>query len=290
MTPNSPSPNPYSGTATRTRVKWDNIAIVLMGAVVAVFAVVGIMLTADKPAATPKVQPEAATSTELLDDTATDPAAGELTIDDAHALIEEAKGFMAEARWDEAADRLATIPEQFRAEVGAEALEAQLAELRTKHDTLRAELTAAVEARQFKQARVILKQLAAIAALDAELLAIQEQVDTALTPKPAADKPASSSSTSNSSSNSTSGGGGSSSTHANHSTTTKPSGTTTKPKPKPKPATTGGGTSTTNNTSTGGSTGGSGSIDLGSIGIDQEELDAALASAEAGDLDGIVFQ
>jgi hypothetical protein len=286
MTPNSPSPYSYSGTATRTRVKWDNIAIVLMGAVVAVFAVVGIMLTADKPAATPKPRPEAATSTELLEDTATEPAAGELTIDDANALIEEAKGFMAEARWDEAADRLATIPEEFRAEVGAEALEAQLAELRTQHDKLRAELTAAVEARQFKQAKGLLKQLAAIAALDADLLAIQEQVDAALAPTPAAKPKPATDDSSNSNATSTTGGGGSSSTHANHSTSTKPTGT--KPKPKPKPATTGGGGSTNNSSSTG--TGGTANIDLGALGIDQEELDAAVASAEAGDLDGIVFQ
>ena len=284
MTPNSPSPYSYSGTATRTRVKWDNIAIVLMGAVVATFAVVGIMLTADKPKTAVKPDPTPVTGTDQLQDAAIDAAAGELTIDDANALVDEAKGFMTEARWDEAADRIATIPDEFRAEVGADAVELQLTQLRTTHDKLRAELTAAVEARQFKQARAILRKLAAIAALDADLLVLQEQVDTALlhASKPATDNAAASTGSTNAT---TSGGGGSSSGQSNNSTAPKP--TTTKP--KPAATTTGGGSNTTNNTTTNNTsnvtgTTDTGDLNLGSLGIDQEELEAALAGISVDDL------
>jgi hypothetical protein len=297
MTP-SPSSYSYSGTATRTRVKWDNIAIVLMGAVVATFAVVAILATSDKaPAQKPVAKPAPVQDTEQTDATATDD--GELSLEDAQSLAEEARQFIAQARWDEAADRLATIPEEYRTTVDADAIEAELTKLRGEYDQLRSELTAAVEAHQWAEAKTLLAKLAKIAPLDADLLATQAQVTTALgggtasTDKPATDKPASTtgkpkpSGTNTTNSTSTSGGGGTSTTHHHSTTHTSGGATTTRP---------GGGTTTrpSGGTSTANNTSGSPTVNiggqeidinkLGSMNLSDEELEAALAQLGVSDL------
>lgn len=166
---------PGQGSPTLTRVKWDNIAIVLFGLVLAAFAVVAILMSGDEPASRPAKQSPAA-----LETTDAAPAEAALSLDEAIGLADEARALMGEARWDEAADRLATIPAEHRAATGAEALEQQLEEMRETHDTLRAELGAAVEARQWQEASAILRKLAKIATLDAPLLEVQSLVAQAI--------------------------------------------------------------------------------------------------------------
>jgi hypothetical protein len=292
-----------SATATRTRVKWDNIAIVLIGAVVAAFAVVAIIATSDSAPTKQATRPAPIRDEQLTDAAATGEATdGELTLDDATSLADEAKTFISQARWDEAADRLQTIPSEFRAAVDADAIEARLTELRTQHDQLKDELTAAVEARQWKQADVLLDKLAKIAPLDSELLATQAQVDAALAPAATSAKdgatasttrkPAKGTSTATTNATSTSGGGGANSTTTHHSTatarpngssTSRPAGSTARPG---NTSNTSGGGGSSNATPTPAPT--SSQIDAlldGSQEMTQEELEAILANYGVDSLD-----
>jgi hypothetical protein len=290
MTPLTPSPYSYE-PATRTRVKWDNIAIVLMGAVVATFAVAGIMMTADKPAAKPAPKQVAPATSNTLEDAI---PTGDLTLDDATALIEEARDFMGQARWDEAADRLATIPAEFRDQVQASGVEAELTTLHARHDKLRAELNAAVEANQWKDAKAVLVQLAKIAPLDAELEDIAANVDEHLglvtKPASATKADAAAPATDTATSANASGGGATTATHNHAATTTKP--TTSRPSSgtsrpsntsttRPGGTSGGGGSTSTSNTTGSGTVNVGGTTldldDLGNVQISDEELEAALA-------------
>ncbi len=186
MTSFAPSPHGSSGSSTRVRVKWDNVMIVLIGVVVAAFAVVGILLYADTGATpTAAKDPSAATApeTEASESAYADVAPGELSLDQAIEVVAEARTLMSEGRWVEAADRLELIPEDLRDGSGATVALSELEERRSTHDQLRAELEAAVEARNWKGAQAIIAKLSALAPLDADLTATQELIDTALTPK-----------------------------------------------------------------------------------------------------------
>lgn len=179
--PVSPSP-----AATRTRVKWENVAILLGGLVVASFAVVVVLMQGAEQSSGAASTATSRTATEPVSDQPVSEPASELTMTDALGLVEEARQLMAEARWEEAAERLASVPTELRDVAGATRLAAQLETSRARHERLRAEAVAAVEARQWKQASTLLTQLAAIAPLDAELQALQATVDQALAPPPAA--------------------------------------------------------------------------------------------------------
>lgn len=184
MTPDLQFPPVTAAPNTRTRVKWENLAILAGGAVVATFAVVVVLMHgAEQPAATAShhTAPEAAAP--VADETVA-AAGSELTMADAVGLVDEARQLIGEARWDEASDRLASVPDELREAAGASALATQLESTRTRHEQLRAELTAAVEARQWSDATSILERLAEIAPLDAELQAQQALVQEALAPAP----------------------------------------------------------------------------------------------------------
>ena len=318
MTSYAPSPHGPDDSSTRVRVKWDNVMIVLIGTVVAAFAVVGILMYSG-PASKPKPAKDtsSAATTEVDEFTAaTDAApAGELSLDDAIGVVEEVRALMTEGRWDEASDRLELIPAELQDASGATVAQQELDDRRESHEQLRSQLEAAVEARNWKGARTLLTQLAALAPLDADLTATQELVDTSLTPKskaPAADAQ---------DATATGGGGASAPKPAPKpatSPTTKPAATTkpasgTKPTsgakpasstPKPatggaRPAATGGGASTGGSTGGAGATGGSSSdtsniaagigsgSSIGDLGINltpqqEAELEAALDQAISG--------
>lgn len=298
MTPPPISQLP-DGFSTRTRVKWDNIAIVLIGLVVACFAVVGILASGGGTASSVTGKPSAEQPL------AAEPAEealeveGALTAQDAQSLVDEARAFMTEARWDEAADRLATVPAEFRSTLGVEALEQELAATRAKHGRLTAELEASVQARQWKQAKVLLGELARIAVLDAQLLETQAIVEAALAPKPKPEpkpkpKPAKADAVAVTRPAAVATGGGSAAAS---------SGSTTRPRPAPatsRPAnssTSGGGTrpaapSATSGSGTGAGTGtpasgpasaapGGSSGDVHLTPDQQAEFEAALAAALA---------
>ena len=310
-----------SSSATRVRVRWDNIMIVLIGVTAAAFAVVAILMGGDSteqpPASTgPAVETEAAApALETAEP-------GSLTLDDAVSLVEEVRALMAEGRWDEATDRLELVPDDLRDASGATTALADLEAARTEHEQLRAQLQAAVEARNFTTARALVTKLSALAPLDAELTATKELIDKALTPAAGGETGggASDSATPTATKATTGGGASTAGTStgggAGSSTSTTGSGaapaattpTTSKPKPattKPsttKPATGGarpttGGGSTGSSNSTGGSpstgTPGAGSAgagatspldQLGDLGINlspQEQADLAAALEQA---------
>ncbi len=228
MTSSAPSPHRSPGSSTRVRVKWDNVMIVLIGVVVAAFAVVGILLYSDsssKPAA--KDPATAPTQEQPAERSIEDTATGTLSLDDAIAVVEEVRTLMTEGRWDEASDRLELIPVDLRDASGATVAQQELDDRRASHDQLRDQLEAAVEARNWTGAQTLLKQLSALAPLNEELTATQELVDTALTPK----QPATAT---DDATTKTSGGGGSTTTPST-SPATKPA-STTKPAPATKPA------------------------------------------------------
>lgn len=277
MTSFSPSPHGSTSSSTRVRVKWDNVMIVLIGIVVAAFAVVGILLYADSGASrTASKDPSTATAAEsgTSESAYADVAPGELSLDDSLGVVAEARTLMSEGRWVEAADRLELIPAELRDASGATAAQATLEDRRGAHEQLRAELEAAVEARNWKGAQAIIAKLSALAPLDADLTATQELIDTALTPKHAAPARA----TKTSSTSAIGSGGGSTGTKPAAAPTVKPSSgakpasSSTKPQmsgTKPptsgnRPTVTGGGASsggsaTIGGSATGGSPSGSGS-------------------------------
>lgn len=284
MTPLAPSPHGSPGSSTRVRVKWDNVMIVLIGVVVAAFAVVGILLYSDSGTApTPAKDPSTATAAESgLTDVATEAVEpGALSLDDSIGVVEEVRAFMAEGRWVEAADRLDLIPTDLRDASGATEAQELLDERRGAHDQLRAELEAAIEARNWKGAQTVIAKLAELAPLDADLTATKELVDTALTPKR---KGANAGSKESTTATSTGGGGSESSTsgstkpaagsNARPASNTKPA--STKPKPAssgarptsgtPRPTATGGGSSTAG-AATGGTSVGSSSTTGSSTGV-----------------------
>src|SRR5687768_14036025 len=107
MPAHSPMP---SATATRVRVRWDNVMIVLIGAAVAAFAVVFVVMsgsgTKDQVSRRDAVKdPNTPAATAPVDA----PTTGSLDVEDARGLVEEARSLMADARWAEATDRLDSI-------------------------------------------------------------------------------------------------------------------------------------------------------------------------------------
>jgi hypothetical protein len=185
MTSRAPSPAPPLCPATRVRVRWENVMIVLIGVVVASFAVMGILISQ---------APESSTSAPGSEPARKIPApsapfedsvpASTLTLDDSLGLVEEARSLAGEARWDEATDRLDAVPAEYVTESGADTLRVELEATRAQHDRLRAEIVAAVEARRWDDADRLLVQIAGIATLDAELLALQAAVERGAAPAP----------------------------------------------------------------------------------------------------------
>jgi hypothetical protein len=200
MTP----PSPQLSVQTRTRVKWDNILIVVAGTALAAVAVVLILAsgsaTGAKAPTTHASTPPATTSPTA--DAVTTPAAadGALTLEDSQGLVDEAKDLLASARFDEAIDRLETVPAEYTAQTGSAQLEAQATADRTQYATMRKQLDAALEARQFTDADKLVKAMLLIAPKDASLADAQATISDGLTaaatpaatakPKPDGAKPA----------------------------------------------------------------------------------------------------
>jgi hypothetical protein len=182
-----PTP-PVSVPATRLRVKWEHVMIALITVAIIAFGFVAWLASSAADPAQPAASAVAPAA--VPNETAAVAPAGALTMDDAVGLVAEARSLMGEARWVEAAERLDSVPAELRATSGADALAAELELQRTNHDGLRAELLASVEARQWPEAKVLLRQLAAIAPLDAELLDAQAIVESALAPEPTTPKAA----------------------------------------------------------------------------------------------------
>ncbi len=160
----------------RTRVKWENLLILL---VVASFAVIGVIaLVVAKPEAGHADAPKLATNDP--DSSAAESPDTQITLDDAIDLVTEARSLMREARWDEASDRLATVPSDLRGDSGAGALALTLASTRGTWDQLRSELEAAIKDHRWTIADQALDRLAGIATLDDELAAARRVVDASL--------------------------------------------------------------------------------------------------------------
>jgi hypothetical protein len=185
MNGRAPSPTPPLSSATRTRVRWENVMIVLFGVVVAAFAVMAILISqAPEPSASTKddaVAPAIDAPAASFEDAA---PASSLTLDDSLGLVEEARSLAREARWDEATDRLDSVPAEFVVESGADTLRTELEAKRERHEQLRAEIVAAVEARRWDDADRLLVQIANIATFDSELLALQAAVEAGSAPTP----------------------------------------------------------------------------------------------------------
>lgn len=298
----SSSPRPNVAPA-RTRVRWDNVMILLVGLVAAAFAVTLILANGTRGDA-----PATPTTSKAAAPAGTSPSSAEtladgIDMDEARGLVDEATVFLRSARWDEAADRLATVPEELREISGASDLLVRLEESRTRYTTLRSQLDAAIEARQWKRADALLAELATIATPTDELTALQARVKAALDPAAGADAPAPDE-TSNAGratapattattprprpqASSTTGGGAARPSGSG----TRPSGTATgssagssRPQaPAPRPS--GGSTSAASGAGTGTSTGAGTSIDDLTSGMtqgQQQELEDALESALAG--------
>jgi hypothetical protein len=176
-------PSPQLPAQTRTRVKWDNILIVVAGASLAAVAVLLILAsgsTTPSPSSAHKPAPHVATA-DL--DAATAPAAdGTLTLEDSQGLVEEAKDLLASARFDEAIDRLETVPAEFAAQTGSAQLEAQATANRSRYATMRQQLDADLEARQFTDAAKLVKAMLVIAPKDGSLADAQAAITDGLAP------------------------------------------------------------------------------------------------------------
>lgn len=178
--------------ATTLRLKWDNLAIVFAGALVAACVAAWIMFGGG-------AQSQAArTSTPKLDTTSglevAAPADSEtLTLDEARDLVTQARDYMGQARWSEAADRLDAVPAQFALAVGATTLRTKLEQSRSRWVALSSALTTQVAGGDWTKAAATLDELATIARLDDAMLAIRARVQAALgggsSAPPAATKP-----------------------------------------------------------------------------------------------------
>jgi hypothetical protein len=177
------TPPASSHATTRTRVKWDNIMIVLIGTVVAAFAVVGILASggssSPKAGTTHKAAPSAI---EAPADEPTTINSGALTLDDSTGLVVEARDLLATARFDEAIDRLQTVPAEYQDVTGAAQLLATATTNKARYATLHEQLDAAVEARQFADAAKLIQAMLAIAPNDPALKQAQELVGDGTTP------------------------------------------------------------------------------------------------------------
>lgn len=251
MTQFSPSPaNPYVPGATRTRLRWDNLAVLC-----AALAVVGGVTTTVMSQMSPKPKAEAAAAAPAAVAPAVTPDAADgatainaATLEDANMLVSEARDFISQGRWEEAADRLASVDASMRPATEADIAQRELEAAQGSWTRLDAQLRTQVEAQEWTDARATLEALVDVAPLGEEQLDLQEAVEAALAPataatttKPAATttpttKPAAAAATTTTPKPTASTGGGAAAT------TTKPAATTPKPKPAaattPKPATT----------------------------------------------------
>ncbi len=182
--PIDPSPASPAAAGVQTRVRSENLMVALICLVVATFAIVGVVAMRQPAEPATSATTQAPATAQPLD-AAADPALAttSMTLADATALVDEARQLMREARWDEAADRLASVPEQLAVATGSGSLALELQVARERHGQLRAELDAAVEARQWQQADGLLDELAGIAQLDQQLLDLRAVVDAALAPE-----------------------------------------------------------------------------------------------------------
>lgn len=177
---NAPAPQlrDPNAPAMRTTVRWDNLMILMIVLVGALLLFVGYLANMDSAATKPDPKAPSAGTDATTPAVVEDPDA--LTQLDAEVLVDEARALIAEARWVEAADRLASVPPEFAEVVGATALQTELEQLRARHEGLRASVVTAVDAERWTQARALLLQLEEIAPLDAELLAMRATVDNHL--------------------------------------------------------------------------------------------------------------
>lgn len=176
------SPTPPASIAApmpiATRIRWGNLAIAVAIAAAAVgiatwFVLDGRAASSATPAS---AQPGSAPGTIVAG-----MADGEMSAAAATDLVAEATSLMGEGRWEEAADRLASIPAEHRDASGADAVAATLEQRRTRHQELRATLDAQLEARQWRRADATLDELEALVPLDDQLVAVRTDVRGNLT-------------------------------------------------------------------------------------------------------------
>ena len=245
----TPFASPASDTQSRpahihTRIKWDNLAIVAAGTLLALGAALWILIGAsnDAPLGGRSATPTPAGTT-IGDDVTK--STGPITLDDATSLVEEARALMGEARWDEAADRLASIPRDLRSLTEADSAQMELDGKRGRHEQLTTELTAQVEAQRWSDASATLDALERIAKFDDKLLATRalvrdRQSRAAATPLAANATGAKATTAAGSGAATTTANGASRSTAAPTATATTATQVTTKPTvTKPAASTTG---------------------------------------------------
>lgn len=218
MTPASPTP-----ASTHTRIKWENLMVALIVVAVVAFAIVGYVVATAPPSSPPSAAETSVEPAPTELDSGMGDAASALTLDDAIGLVEEARLLMREARWDEAGERLASIPEDLFAQSGASAVALELEGSRSRYEQLRAQFDAAVEASQWSDAKQLFGEMAAIAAPNDELLTAMAQVEAGLNPPASPTEP-----------EAVAGGGATGPKEPAASNATKPAAA---PKPKPKPST-----------------------------------------------------
>ncbi|MCW2923477.1 MAG: hypothetical protein JWM98_881, partial [Thermoleophilia bacterium] len=165
-----------TAVATHARVRWENVGIVGAGVTIAAVATVLILGHGRGGVPTAPAGPDTATHAGI---TVSDEAEA-TPLEAARATVAEAVALAAKGSWDEANDRLATVPEAMRTESGADAATADIDARRARSAELRGQLTATVEAQRWSEADGLLDELATLAPLDSELLATRATVDAAL--------------------------------------------------------------------------------------------------------------
>lgn len=188
VAPLLPGPSTDVSITQRLRVRWENLAIAGVGGAVAVAVAVAILASGGDDATS---MPAGARAPGAHDGLVVAEGGGEAaTLEQSRLVVAEAMQLIDQGSFDEAADRLATIPQHFREGAGADATTAVLDARRARHAKLRAELAATVEARRWSEADTLLGTITALAPLDAELRAIQAQVRHALAAAPGDTPPA----------------------------------------------------------------------------------------------------
>jgi len=149
---------------SRTRVKWDNIAIALVGTSVAIGAAVYIVFGMSSDATTTPQRPAPAAKSDSMPQAPPATKIEEpMTLDEATAIVDEARGLMSQAQWTEAADRLTYVDEGLRDASGSTALTAKLEITRARWDALIIRVDEQIAAKQWPQAKASITSLLAIA-------------------------------------------------------------------------------------------------------------------------------
>lgn len=131
-----------------------------MAAVILTLTVIGLLISSH-PSSAPKIStktPEPLTTTSSLPENSVS-----MSLADATTLVEEARQLMLEARWDEAEERLATIPSELFSDSGATTAMLELEDSRTRYMELTEQFNTAIKGEDWKLADQLFHQLQQIA-------------------------------------------------------------------------------------------------------------------------------